>query len=55
MDNVHAGKAENQAPGSRSLSQVHTTVHCCHWLPKELSNKGYQTNQRVEIPYDRKK
>ena len=21
--------------------EVHTIVHCCHWLPKELSNKGW--------------
>ena len=44
-DNVHAGRAGYQAPGSRSLTQVHTNVHCCHWLLKELSNtcKGYQT------------
>ena len=30
-DNVHA-------QGSKSLTQVHTKVHCCHGLPKELSN-----------------
>lgn len=29
---------------------MHTNVHCCPWLPKELSNKGLQTYQRVEIP-----
>ena len=45
-DNV--GRAGYQAPGSRS--QVHTKVHCCYWLPKELSNKVYQTYQRVENP-----
>ena len=38
--------------GTKSLTQVvlHTNVHCCHWLPKELSNKGYQTYQRFEHP-----
>ena len=45
--NVHAGRTGYQAPGSRFLTQVHTNVHCCHWLPKELSNEGYQTYQRV--------
>ena len=49
-DNGHADKVGYQTPGSRSLTQVHTNVHCCHWLPKELSNKGYQTYQRVESP-----
>ena len=49
-DNGHAGRAEYQAPESRSLTQVYKNVHCCHWLPKELSNKGYQTYQRVENP-----
>ena len=39
--NVHAGKAENQAPGSRSLSQVHTTVHCCHI--------GYPRNYQIRV------
>ena len=39
-----------QAPGSKSPTQVHTNVHCCHWLPKELSKKGYQTYQGVENP-----
>ena len=48
--NVHANSALFQAPESRSLTQVHTNVHWCHWLPKELSNKGYQTYQRVENP-----
>ena len=33
------------------LTQVHTNVHYCHLLPKELSNKGNQTCQRVECPY----
>ena len=37
--------------GTKPLTQVHINVHCCHWLPKELSNKGYQTYQRVEHPY----
>ena len=46
--NVHAGRAGYQACGSRSLTQVHTNVQCCHCLPKELPNKGYQTYQRVE-------
>ena len=36
-DNVRTGKAGYQEPGSRSLTQVHTNVYCCHWLPKELS------------------
>ena len=49
-DNAYAGRAAYQAPGSRSLTQVHTNVHCYHWLPKEFSNKGYQTYQRVESP-----
>ena len=49
-ENVHAGRAGYKAPGSTSLTQVHTNVHCCHWLSKELSNKGYQTYQRVEHP-----
>ena len=48
--NVHADRAGYQAPGSRSLTQEHTNVHYCPWLPKELSNKGYQTYQRVENP-----
>ena len=48
-DNVHADQGY-PTPGSRSLTQVHTNVHCCHWLPKELSKKGYQTYQRVESP-----
>ena len=48
--NVHADGAGYRVPGSRSLTQEHTNVHCCHWLPKELSNKGYQTYQRVENP-----
>ena len=25
-------------------------IHCCHWLPKELSIKAYQNYQRVESP-----
>ena len=50
MDNVHAGRAGYQAPGSRSLTQVHSNVHRCHWLPKELTNKGYQTYQSLESP-----
>ena len=49
-DNVHVVKVGYPAPGSRSLTQVLTNVHCCHWLPKELSNKGYQTFKRVESP-----
>ena len=47
-DNVHADKVGCPTPGSRFLTQVHTNVHCCHWLPKELFNKSYQTYQRVE-------
>ena len=49
-DNVLAGSAGYQSPESRSLTQVHSYVYCCHWLPKKLSNKGYQTYQRVECP-----
>ena len=49
-DNVHAGRTGYHAQGSKSLTQVHTKVHCCHGSPKELSNKGYQTYQRVERP-----
>ena len=51
-DNVHADWVGEPTPGSRSLIQVHTNVHCCHWLPEELSNKGYQTYQRLKIPED---
>ena len=47
-DTVHAGIAGYQAPGSSSLKHVHTNVYYCHWLPKELSKKGYQTYQRDE-------
>ena len=49
-DNVHADRVGYPTPGSRSLTHVHTVVHCCHWLPKELSNKDSQTYQRVENP-----
>ena len=49
-DNVHAGRTGHQASGSMSLTQVLTNVHCCHWFPKELSNKGYGTYQKVESP-----
>ena len=41
-DNVHADLVGYPTPGSRSLTQVRINVHCCHCLPKELSNKGYQ-------------
>ena len=47
-DNVHAGRLGYQAPGIKSPTQVPTNVHCIHWLPKELSKKGYQTYQGVE-------
>ena len=50
-DNVHADKVGYLTSGSRSLTQVQTNVHCYHWFPKDLSNKGYQTYQRVESPY----
>ena len=50
MDNVRAGRTGYQEPRSSFLTQLHTNVHCCHWLLKELSNKGYQTYQRVENP-----
>ena len=49
-DHVHADRVGYPTPGSKSLTQVHTNVRCCQWLPKELSNKGYQTYQRVESP-----
>ena len=49
-DNVHADKEGDPTPGSKSLTQVLTNVHCCHWFPKELSNKGYGTYQKVESP-----
>ena len=29
-NNIHADRVEYQAPGSRSLTQVHTNVHCCY-------------------------
>ena len=45
MDNFHAVKVGYPTPRSRSMTQVLTYVHCCHWLPKELSNKGYHTYQ----------
>ena len=41
-DNVYTVKVGYPAPGSRSLTQVFTNVHCCHWLPEELSNKDNQ-------------
>ena len=47
-DNVHADRVVYQTPGNRSLTQVHTNVHCCHWLPKDLSNESYQIYQRAE-------
>ena len=46
-DNDHADKVGYPTTGSRSQTQVHTNVHCCHCLPKVLPNKGYQTYQRV--------
>ena len=49
-DNDHADKVGYPTPGSRYQTQVHTNVHCFHWLPKVLSNKCYQTYQRVESP-----
>ena len=33
-------------PGSRSLTQVHTNVHCCLGYLRNFKNKGYQTYQR---------
>ena len=33
-DNVHTGRAGYQAPGSRSLTQVHTNFHWCNCLPR---------------------
>ena len=49
-DNFHADKIGYPTTGSRSLTQVHTNVHCCQRLPKEVSNKGNQTYQSVESP-----
>ena len=49
-DNIYAGRAGYQALRSGSLPQVHTNVHYCHRLSKELSKNDYQTYQRVENP-----
>ena len=41
-DNVLIDKIGKRAPGSRSLTPVHTNVHCCHWQSKEVKKKVMQ-------------
>ena len=48
-DNVHAGRVWYQAPGSRSLTHVHTNVHCCHWLQDPTN---YQIRVRPKLKID---